>query len=278
LPNEFAITAAADRVTLDADRRGRAIFTVSNMTDRQLRARARVAPFNTEAAGWFSIGEPEREIPLSATQQFTVEISVPPSAPPGDYTFRLDVVGVENPDEQYAQGPGVIVGVPASLEPLKKPFPWWIVAAAGATVLVIIIVAVVLLTRDEGGGGAVILRSTTELNGGQVFDFDAGRVDDRASADLELVTLAVDNEALLPLNGARVGVFGADSPGFDGCRDTSLESRAILVQELSTGNHLCVLTSEGNLTEIRIDGAVIFLSLPPRFGTVDMIFTTFENG
>jgi hypothetical protein len=72
--------------------------------------------------------------------------------------------------------------------------------------------------------------------------------------------------------------LGTEPPGFDGCRGATLANRPILLEELDSGNHLCLRTSEGNVTEIRIDGSIVFRSLPPRFGTVDMTFTTFESG
>jgi hypothetical protein len=65
-----------------------------------------------------------------------VQITVPPGASAGDYTFRLDVVDLANPDDNFSEGPTVKFVVPAPV-PVKKPFPWWIVAViVGILILV----------------------------------------------------------------------------------------------------------------------------------------------
>jgi hypothetical protein len=76
-----------------------------------------------------------------------VTINVPPKSPPGSYIFRLDMVGVENPDEDFAQGPGVTFQVTAA--PAPKPFPWWILAVAGGVVLIAII-AIIIASLSGG--------------------------------------------------------------------------------------------------------------------------------
>lgn len=141
----FAITTARNDVQLNDARQGSVTFTVSNQLNRPIFGRARVAPVGSTEARWLTLsGEEERNFQVSDTRQFTVEINVPPEAPPGQYLLRLDMIGVENPDEQYSEGPAVSFVVP---EEEKKPFPWWIVAVAGGLVLLIIaVVAVILLS------------------------------------------------------------------------------------------------------------------------------------
>jgi hypothetical protein len=137
----FAITAAAASVQLDANRHGVASFTVTNTTATALRGRARIVPLTAAAAPWLTLGgDAERDFAPGATQQYAVDVKVPPDAAPGSYSFRLDAVGVANPDEQYTQGPSVAFAVapqPGPVETKKQPFPWWIIAVAIAAVLVI---------------------------------------------------------------------------------------------------------------------------------------------
>lgn len=147
MPGPFAITAVTNSVGLDANRRGTASFTVFNASGRPVRGRAQLVSEDPAAAAWLTLdGEPERDLPIADTEQYTVQIAVPPDAPAGSYPFRLDMVGVENPDEDYTAGPTVTFVVP---EPApKKPFPWWILLVIGG-VLVVCCLGVLVL-----GGGA----------------------------------------------------------------------------------------------------------------------------
>lgn len=138
MASPFAITAASNTVLLDNKRQAQTTFTVSNLSGRALRARARLVAQDSAAASWLSlVGDAERDLPIAGTQQYVVQIAVPPTGPAGSYPFRLDVVGVENPDEMFAQGASVTFSVP---EPeAKKPFPIWIPIAAVVAVLVLVI-------------------------------------------------------------------------------------------------------------------------------------------
>ncbi len=74
---------------------------------------------------------------------------MPLDAPPGQYTFRLAVRGVANPDEEYAESQAVAFVVPEPPPPpSRKAFPWWIVGAAAAVVLVVGIGVAFLLLRN----------------------------------------------------------------------------------------------------------------------------------
>src|SRR5689334_10789021 len=104
----FTITTGSNTVVLNADRRGEAAFTVTNISGRPLRGRGVPQPLGATGAGWLSIaGQAERDFDIGTTQQYSVQVAVPPDAAPGSYTFRLDAVGVTNPDEIFTQGPVV---------------------------------------------------------------------------------------------------------------------------------------------------------------------------
>jgi hypothetical protein len=136
MPNPFSITAATDAIRLDSQGRGTTTFTVSNVSGRARRGRARLIPTDPGQASWLSLdGEAERDFTADGTQQYTVRAAVPPGTPPGRHTFGLDVVSVENPDEEWSQGPKVAFEVPATPPP-KKPFPWWILIVVLALLLV----------------------------------------------------------------------------------------------------------------------------------------------
>jgi hypothetical protein len=140
----FSITSAQPSARLPINRRGRLDFTVTNTAHRELTARAHVVPEGGAQEGWFTIVGPQRDSPADATHQFGVEVAVPIQAPPGPYRFRLDVVGVEDPDEYEAEGVWATIDVPLAPQPSRLPI--WIVAVA-ALLVVAIVVVVVLRVR-----------------------------------------------------------------------------------------------------------------------------------
>jgi hypothetical protein len=158
MPGLFVITAATNSVRLNPDRRGETSFTVFNASGRPLRARAHLVPQSQAAGDWLSlVGEMERTFNIAGADQYTVRVAVPPDAPAGNYPFRLDMTGVENPDEQHVQGPTVTFEVPAP--ELVKPFPWWILATATAVLVIGGLIAILVL----GGNGGVPPAAATPI-------------------------------------------------------------------------------------------------------------------
>jgi hypothetical protein len=153
-------------VVLNAERKGESAFTVTNITGRALRGRGVLKPLGQTAPGWLSIaGEAERDFAIGAVQQYAVPIAVPMDVAPGDYTFRLDAVGVNNPDENFTQGPVITFTVslpPPPPPPPSKPFPWWIVAVV-VGVLIVIGIVIFLLTRPGTGNFAGTWQSNFAL-------------------------------------------------------------------------------------------------------------------
>jgi hypothetical protein len=104
----FTITTPTNAIQLDRERRGAVAFTLANQTGRSLRTRASVQPFEPASSDWFKIeGDSERLLPLGASENYTVRIAVPQDASPGPRSFRLDVVSVDRPDDEWGQGPSV---------------------------------------------------------------------------------------------------------------------------------------------------------------------------
>jgi hypothetical protein len=135
----FSITSAQPSARLPLNRRGRLDFTVTNTAHRDLTARAHVVAEGDSKSEWFTIVGPQRDSPRDGTHQFGVEVAVPIQAPAGAYRFRLDVVGVEDPDEYEGEGVWATIDVPLAPQPSRLPI--WIVAVA-AVLLVAILVGV----------------------------------------------------------------------------------------------------------------------------------------
>ncbi|HXJ92194.1 MAG TPA: PASTA domain-containing protein [Terriglobia bacterium] len=126
----FTVTAASEKVPLDAKGTGDIAFTVSNKSGRSVRGRVKVVPQAPAIKSWLAlVGDVEQDFLPGRTQQVTVRVTVPPGSAEGTYAFRLDCVSVEQPDEDYTQGPTVSFPV-AKPKEKPKPFPWWIPVAA----------------------------------------------------------------------------------------------------------------------------------------------------
>lgn len=133
----FAITAASARVQLDPARRAEVAFTVSNRSGCALRARLLTRVQEGAYASWLTLdGELERELAVDATVQVRVMVAVPAQTPAGSYAFRLDVVGVANPDEHVSAGQWVALEVPVAQHEEPSHFPWWLLLIAAGVVAV----------------------------------------------------------------------------------------------------------------------------------------------
>ncbi len=130
----FSITTVATNLRTDAQGHADCSFTVSNTSGRSLRGRAEIRPGNPSQASWYFLaGAAERDFAAGGTDQFAVKIATPSGAPAGKYSFRLDVVSTQNPDEDFAEGPDVSLEVTPTKAP--KRFPWWIVVVAAVALI-----------------------------------------------------------------------------------------------------------------------------------------------
>lgn len=121
----FQVGSDLTTLPLDEQRRGKAEYTVRNLTGKRLRVRASVAPQGSATAAWFAIeGPTELVFEVGAEQRLIVNVAVDEKAKPGAYSFRLDVASVTDPDDEWANGPTIAFEVPAPPIKPKKPFPW----------------------------------------------------------------------------------------------------------------------------------------------------------
>ncbi|MEO8286258.1 MAG: hypothetical protein ABI670_07450 [Chloroflexota bacterium] len=160
MPETFAITASGTTVALDSARQGTILFTVNNVSGRVIRARGYVVADNASSPDWFTVdGETVRDFAVGGTDQYKVNVLVPADKPPGTYTFHFSVVGVTNPDEEFAQGPDVTFTVSAApvRPPVKKGY---MVALVGA-----------LIGAFAGGAIGAIPALLFILTTGKVGDF-----------------------------------------------------------------------------------------------------------
>jgi hypothetical protein len=208
----FAVTSSTSRVVLDAHRRGKVTFTVTNTSAGLLTARCRLVPEAPASPAWLRLaGEDEARLEAGETVQVTADLEAPADAAAGAYSFRLDAVSVENPDEHHVEGPSVAFDL-ADAEPPAKRFPWWILVVAG--VLVVALVAWLLWPKGAPGLGEACEQecaedlACVERGGGKVCVGELGFAGCAAAGDC-LDGLECFREA-----GTCVGAFG-----FEGCSE-----------------------------------------------------------
>jgi hypothetical protein len=148
----FSITTPATTIALEQNRVGYVSYTVTNTTQAPLRARVRPVPVRDAPSEWFIVeGDTERDFAPRSAHQFVVRVEPPLGASAGDYSFRLDVIGIERPDEDHAQGPAVQVTVPASTADIRVPRGYLATLAGAMTggILGEIVIVIMILTRDR---------------------------------------------------------------------------------------------------------------------------------
>jgi beta-lactam-binding protein with PASTA domain len=149
-PPSFTVTAAGQKVNLDPAGAAQASFTVTNTSPEGRKGRLLTRPRGPAKPEWLSVvGESTREFAPNAADQVVVQLNVPPGSPPGSYSFHLDAVSEDDPDEDFTEGPSVAFEVVRPPKPEKKKFPWWILIVAAVVLLIVIGVVVWLLLRDR---------------------------------------------------------------------------------------------------------------------------------
>jgi hypothetical protein len=151
MPSAFNVTAATNDVQLSASRQGGVALTISNISGKPQQGRVSIAALDSTKATWLSVaGGADRAFPVGGTQQVTIQIAVPNDAAPGHYTFRPDVVSVQNPDEDSTQGPTLAFEVPPPPPPDGgAKIPWWVFAAIAAVVVLVAAVVAYLLVLTK---------------------------------------------------------------------------------------------------------------------------------
>ncbi len=148
----FAITTPATAVELEQNRVGNVSYTVQNTGPETMRARVQPVPVGDTPKEWFVVeGESERDFGPGSAHQFVVRVEPPLGVPAGEYAFRLDVIGIERPDEDYGQGPAVQVTVPPSKLDITAPRGYLatLVGAMIGGILGEITIVIMILTRDQ---------------------------------------------------------------------------------------------------------------------------------
>jgi len=102
-----------------------AVYSITNTSADSREGRLSVVPSGNSKGEWFSIeGNRERTFAAGETQTVTVSAKFPAAAPQGDYPFRLRVVGVNDPDNDHAEG-AITVATLGPITDAGPKFKWW---------------------------------------------------------------------------------------------------------------------------------------------------------
>jgi hypothetical protein len=134
-----------------APRTGSIVFNVTNKAGVPLAGRLSLQTGGQTEAEWFAIdGEKERTFAAGETETVAIRIAVPPEAEPGDYSFRLRVVAVNDPDNDHTAGPASVARVEGAAVPKSSALVWPFILAA---VVVLLAVGGVAAWQFWPGGG-----------------------------------------------------------------------------------------------------------------------------
>jgi hypothetical protein len=137
MTTEWAVDAAAEHLTLDAQQHGELTFTVSNPGTATDIAVFAVVPGPGAQQSWFTVDEPQRRIPgRNGFASFLVRAVVPPGTPPGRYELYGRASSADTAPEESARLSGRVTFDIAAQE--KKKFPW-LPVVIGAAVLVLVL-------------------------------------------------------------------------------------------------------------------------------------------
>jgi hypothetical protein len=253
----FTVTAAGQRVNLGISGAAQASFTVTNTSTQTLKGRMLARPSDSASPEWFSVvGESVRDFAPDAAEQVVVQLSVPQTAPPGTYAFRLDAVSAVDPDEDYTEGPSVAFEVEAQPQPKKKfPWvPWWILAVAGGVVLLIIIAVVVfLLVRNS----RAVSSGTAAIPANKTFDVEKGEVPAAGESGADLVWQVGLGAFMAPAAQSNatlvnIGVVDFDSIDKKKLKTLAYATTGIPFTQLPNNDVFAVHTADGNFAKVKV--------------------------
>src|SRR5438034_8423777 len=134
----FTVTAASKEVKLDAKGNASVTFTVTNTNKNPVRGTPKLKPLGSTGGDWLKLPSGgTRNFSPNESQQFVVEIAVPPASKASEYSFGLNISNEALPEDDFTEGPAVTFTVPEPREPngKPKPFPWWILILIGVVLL-----------------------------------------------------------------------------------------------------------------------------------------------
>jgi hypothetical protein len=149
MTTEWAVDAAAEQFTLDAQQHGELTFTVTNPGAVTDIAVFDVVPGAGAQVSWFTVDEPQRRIPgHNGFASFLVKAAVPVGTPAGRYEIYGRASSADTAPEESARLSGRVTLDIAAQE--KKKFPWLPVAVGAVLLLIVLGVVGYLVLKPSG--------------------------------------------------------------------------------------------------------------------------------
>jgi len=147
MATQWVVTTAAERISLDAQKRGETTFTVTNPGNRADRAVFEVVPGDGAERAWFSVEEPQRLIRGSASVAYLLKVAIGAGTPAGSYAVQGRVYSADfAPEESSVLSGRLMLDVEPEPKPEPKKIPWWIFVVAGLVVVVLFVVGWLVFT------------------------------------------------------------------------------------------------------------------------------------
>jgi hypothetical protein len=146
MTTEWAVSAAAEQIILDARNSGEIMFTVANPGDAADTVVFDIVPGDGSSRSWFTVAEPQRPVPAHGSVSFLVKVAVPVGTAPRRYDLTGLAYSSSTAPEESSRSSGRI---PYEVKATEKPpnrLPW--IIAAAVLVLVVAGVVTFLLTRS----------------------------------------------------------------------------------------------------------------------------------
>src|ERR1041385_7824473 len=107
MQRSFVITAKSQNAVPNIKTScGEISFTVTNSTTKPMRGEAHPLPLGATKAEWLDLdGERERNFSPNESHQITVRIHPGQGSAAGKYSFRLNMISVQDPEEDFTEGP-----------------------------------------------------------------------------------------------------------------------------------------------------------------------------
>lgn len=145
----WTITSAEPEVVLGADGRAQVSVTVTNTGTATDRAVLDVVPGDGADRSWFTVAEPQRQVPPGTSVPYLVSIAVPAGTPPATRWVAARVWSADgSPEDSSVLSGRVAFTIPPTAAPPRKR-PLWIIPVVVLVVVVLAVVGfLVLRNRD----------------------------------------------------------------------------------------------------------------------------------